>query len=204
MGGSDEEGEDLMENMDGYVIRCMVWVQGAATCTNSQPPTASPPSHTIHHTTPSDYRANPLLDRYEEDGLDNDYAGEDDAAAALAARRAAERELDRRDVREGKRGRRALPGALGTWEVVGYVMCMKQLIVHTHHAPKQPQIQRKTVMRIKMMRPAVVVDASVAKQMMHRLMNQMYVITTVHVKHSRVQYAAQHIQQHMISTAHSL
>lgn len=82
------------------------------------------PSHTIHHNQhPSDYRANPLLDRYEEDGLDQDYAGEDDAAAALAARRAAERELDRRDMREGKRGRRALPGALGVLGGIAVVYC---------------------------------------------------------------------------------
>ena len=53
------------------------------------------------------------LDRYERDGIDADFVDDMDAEAALDARARAERDLDRRDVREGRvTGRRRLPGAL--------------------------------------------------------------------------------------------
>ena len=53
------------------------------------------------------------LDRYEREGIDADFEDDMDAEAALDARARAERDLDRRDVREGRvTGRRRLPGAL--------------------------------------------------------------------------------------------
>ena len=53
------------------------------------------------------------LDRYEREGIDADFEDDMDAEAALDARARAERDLDRRDVREGRMtGRRRLPGAL--------------------------------------------------------------------------------------------
>jgi len=53
------------------------------------------------------------LDRYEREGIDAEFEDDMDAEAALDARARAERDLDRRDVREGRvTGRRRLPGAL--------------------------------------------------------------------------------------------
>ena len=53
------------------------------------------------------------LDRYEREGIDADFVEDMDAEAALDARARAERDLDRRDAREGRvAGRRRLPGAL--------------------------------------------------------------------------------------------
>jgi len=63
-----------------------------------------------------DYRAQPELDVYERRGIDADYQEEMDGAERLAARRAAEEELDDRDEDELalglRRGVRRLPGAL--------------------------------------------------------------------------------------------
>ena len=50
------------------------------------------------------------LDRYEREGIDMDFVDTARGEEGLAARLAADRELDRRDVREGRR--RRLPGAL--------------------------------------------------------------------------------------------
>lgn len=102
------------------------WMRPACPCRTSNPkrgrraftlhttrslgfPLSIPPSAAC-----SDYRANEVLDRYEAEGIDEEYAGDGDAAEAMAARREAEAVLAKRDTREGKRGRRALPGALGT------------------------------------------------------------------------------------------
>ena len=54
------------------------------------------------------------LDRYEGEGVDDEATDEVDFMQAQAARLRAERDMDRRDVREGRyTGRRArLPGAL--------------------------------------------------------------------------------------------
>ena len=56
----------------------------------------------------------PALDRYDAEGVDDDGQEEVTFEVAQAARLRAERELDQRDVREGRfTGRRArLPGAL--------------------------------------------------------------------------------------------
>lgn len=52
----------------------------------------------------------PALDRYEDADIDDDV---EDADVSFEARLRAERELDRRDVREGRvPRRRRLPGAL--------------------------------------------------------------------------------------------
>ena len=61
--------------------------------------------------THSDYRPMPALDAYEDADLDEDV---DDPDLAPDARAAAERAMARRDVREGRAGRRGprLPGAL--------------------------------------------------------------------------------------------
>ena len=56
----------------------------------------------------------PGLDRYDAEGVDDEEMGEVSYEQAQAARLRAERELERRDVREGRfAGRRTrLPGAL--------------------------------------------------------------------------------------------
>eukprot|EP00195_Chlamydomonas_chlamydogama_P012778 CAMPEP_0202892114 /NCGR_PEP_ID=MMETSP1392-20130828/1935_1 /ASSEMBLY_ACC=CAM_ASM_000868 /TAXON_ID=225041 /ORGANISM="Chlamydomonas chlamydogama, Strain SAG 11-48b" /LENGTH=845 /DNA_ID=CAMNT_0049575995 /DNA_START=38 /DNA_END=2572 /DNA_ORIENTATION=+ len=59
-----------------------------------------------------DYRENSALDRYEAEGLDEDAEEVLDEGDLMAARRAAEEELDARDGVMG-RGGRALPRALG-------------------------------------------------------------------------------------------
>lgn len=110
----------------------------------------------------SDYRANSVLDRYEDEGIDHEYGGEDDAAAALAARRAAERELDRRDVREGKRGRR-LPGALG---VCG---CCNGQQPYCTHQPQRRIAARRTT------KHAAAAAASVARPTMPKPTRPTYV-----------------------------
>ena len=59
-----------------------------------------------------DYRENELLDQYEESGLaDEESAGEEDVTLeeVMERRRLAEREMGKRDRREG---RHVLPGAL--------------------------------------------------------------------------------------------
>ena len=59
-----------------------------------------------------DYRENELLDQYEESGLaDEEAAGEEDVTLeeVMERRRLAEREMGKRDRREG---RHVLPGAL--------------------------------------------------------------------------------------------
>lgn len=53
------------------------------------------------------------LDRYEADGLDEDVEEVLEEGDLMAARRAAEAELNKRDKREGiRRGGRTLPGVL--------------------------------------------------------------------------------------------
>ena len=62
-----------------------------------------------------DYRAMPELDRYDPDAIDDEDVGEDVTFEEAAAQRLrAEREMERRDEREGRApGRRVrLPGAL--------------------------------------------------------------------------------------------
>lgn len=57
-----------------------------------------------------DYRPNEVLDAYEEEGIDEAPDAEDvTLEEQLAARARAERELNKRDRRENRRG---LPGAL--------------------------------------------------------------------------------------------
>ncbi len=57
-----------------------------------------------------DYRPNEVLDAYEEEGIDEAPEAEDvTLEEQLAARARAERELNKRDRRENRRG---LPGAL--------------------------------------------------------------------------------------------
>ena len=58
-----------------------------------------------------DYRANELLDRYEAEGIDEatDEMQDMTVEARMEARAAAERELNKRERRENRRG---LPGAL--------------------------------------------------------------------------------------------
>ena len=57
-----------------------------------------------------DYRPNEVLDAYEEEGIDEAPEAEDATLEEqLAARARAERELNKRDRRENRRG---LPGAL--------------------------------------------------------------------------------------------
>jgi Mini-chromosome maintenance protein 2 len=61
----------------------------------------------------SDYRPMEHLDRYENVGIDEDFEEDLTEEEALAARRAAELDLARRDAREGRlAGRRRLPAAL--------------------------------------------------------------------------------------------
>uniref|UniRef100_A0A7S0WTV5 DNA replication licensing factor MCM2 n=1 Tax=Chlamydomonas leiostraca TaxID=1034604 RepID=A0A7S0WTV5_9CHLO len=59
-----------------------------------------------------DYRSMDHLDNYEADGVDDDVEEELDEEGQLAARAAAEAELNRRDRKQGKRGARGMPGFL--------------------------------------------------------------------------------------------
>ena len=71
-----------------------------------------------------DYRPMPALDRYDTEAVDDEAMDEVTFEEAQAARLRAEREMERRDVREGRvTGRRArLPGALeGDWRSASHL-----------------------------------------------------------------------------------
>jgi hypothetical protein len=111
-GDEEDEGEDLMENMEQCVVLSRTCGAGRGCCCPhcachiAWPTVLAPPQPR------RDYRANSQLDGYEEEGLDEDPEEVLDLDDLLAARRAADRELTRRDRQRGVRGRAGLPAAL--------------------------------------------------------------------------------------------
>ena len=74
------------------------------------------------------------LDRYEREGIDEDFVEDITDAEALGARAAAERELERRDAREGRTTgrRRRLPGALDGINYLPHLTCFTPVPRETH------------------------------------------------------------------------